>query len=140
MTLQIDGANQTFDLLIDGELVIDDAAFRSPLVGGVSRIEWYANSANYGSAYIDDIRILQGTDRDRSNAGITSITTDAGEPARSGDTWLLNVAAATTEFRATVTPTAAVVSGITIDGVSAEPGQASAPIALDEGSTRSRSW
>jgi parallel beta-helix repeat protein len=57
--LVIDTVNQRFDLLIDGETYISDGEFRNamPAIGSMS---FYANSSNYGSAYVDDVRISYG--------------------------------------------------------------------------------
>ncbi|MEU4223445.1 carboxypeptidase regulatory-like domain-containing protein [Nonomuraea sp. NPDC026600] len=55
----IDTVNQRFDLLLDGRKVLDDAAFRTTM-DGVAQIDYYANSSNYGSVHIDDVRVSQG--------------------------------------------------------------------------------
>ena len=49
--------SQTFDLLVDGQLVLDNAAFRSVL-DGVAQLDYYANSSNYGTALIDNVRVI----------------------------------------------------------------------------------
>ena len=52
----ISTATQTFDLYLDGALVLDNSAFRNPLTG-VAQIDYYANSSNYGSVVIDDVAV-----------------------------------------------------------------------------------
>ncbi|MET0887436.1 MAG: carboxypeptidase regulatory-like domain-containing protein, partial [Mycetocola sp.] len=129
----VDTINQRFDLFIDGVRVIDDATFRNPLTGGVARIDYYANSSNYGSAHVDDLRILQGSDRDRSEAGLAALTTDAGEPVFDGERWRLQVGAAVDDIVITATPASATALGLTVDGIATRPGEPSAPVALSEG-------
>ncbi|MFI5908515.1 right-handed parallel beta-helix repeat-containing protein [Dactylosporangium sp. NPDC051541] len=46
----------SFDLFLDGVLVLDNAAVRNPLPG-LAQIDYYANSTNYGSVVIDDIAV-----------------------------------------------------------------------------------
>ena len=48
-------ASQTFDLYLDGVLVLDNSTFRNALAG-VAQIDFYANSSNYGSVVIDDVK------------------------------------------------------------------------------------
>jgi len=55
----IDVVNQRFDLYLDGVAVLTGAAFRAPL-DGVAQIDYYANSSNYGSVHLDDLRVSQG--------------------------------------------------------------------------------
>jgi hypothetical protein len=133
LTLEVDTVNQRFDLLIDGKRVVDDATFRSPLVGGIARVEYYANSSNYGTIQVDNLRILQGTSRDKANTALTAVETDAGPALQDGTGWRLDVPAGTQSVRVAAKPVAAVVSAITINGAAAQPGVLSDPIALTEG-------
>ncbi|MFI6674775.1 carboxypeptidase regulatory-like domain-containing protein [Kribbella sp. NPDC050470] len=57
--LVVDTVNQRFDLFIDGVRISDDQPFRTamPALGGIA---FYANSSNYGSAHVDDVRISYG--------------------------------------------------------------------------------
>ncbi|WP_162907336.1 carboxypeptidase regulatory-like domain-containing protein [Allorhizocola rhizosphaerae] len=57
--LVIDTVNQRFDLSIDGQPRIDDGRFRNamPAIGSLS---FYANSSNYGSAYVDNVTVAYG--------------------------------------------------------------------------------
>ncbi|WP_434740598.1 right-handed parallel beta-helix repeat-containing protein [Micromonospora sp. SH-82] len=55
LRMVISTASQTFDLYLDGVRVLDDSRFRNPLAG-VAQIDFYANSSNYGSVVVDDIR------------------------------------------------------------------------------------
>ncbi len=57
--LVVDTVNQRFDLFIDDALVSDDQAFRTPMPA-VAGIAFYANSTNFGSAHLDDLRIAYG--------------------------------------------------------------------------------
>lgn len=133
LTLEVDTVNQRFDLLVDDVRLLDDATFRNPMPGGIARIEYYANSSNRGAVHVDDLRILQGTERDRGNAELSAVTTDAGPATRTDDGWKLDVPAGTESIRVTAIPEAEVVGGLTIDGAAVEPGVASEPISLAEG-------
>jgi hypothetical protein len=57
--LVVDTVNQRFDLYLDGTRISDDQPFRAsmPALAGIA---FYANSSNYGSAYVDDVRISYG--------------------------------------------------------------------------------
>jgi hypothetical protein len=57
--LVLDTVNERFDLFIDGTRVTDDKPFRTamPALAGIA---FYANSSNYGSAYVDDVHISYG--------------------------------------------------------------------------------
>jgi hypothetical protein len=57
--LVVDTVNQRFDLFIDGVLVSDDQAFRTPM-SAIAGIAFYANSTNFGSAHLDGVRIAYG--------------------------------------------------------------------------------
>jgi hypothetical protein len=58
--LVVGTVNERFDLFIDGTRISDDQRFRTamPAVAGIA---FYANSSNYGSAYVDDVRISYGS-------------------------------------------------------------------------------
>jgi hypothetical protein len=133
LTLEVDTINQRFDLLIDGKRLVDDATFRSPLAGGIARIEYYANSSNYGTIHVDNLRILQGTTRGKGNTALAAVQTDAGNAVQDGTGWRLDVPAGTQTLRVATKPAADVVSGITINGATAQPGVLSDPITLSEG-------
>ena len=51
--------NERFDLYLDGTRISDDQPFRTamPALAGIA---FYANSSNYGSAHVDDVRISYG--------------------------------------------------------------------------------
>ncbi|MEI8410001.1 MULTISPECIES: carboxypeptidase regulatory-like domain-containing protein [unclassified Kribbella] len=57
--LVVDTVNERFDLYLDGTRISDGQPFRTamPAVAGIA---FYANSSNYGSAYVDDVRISYG--------------------------------------------------------------------------------
>jgi hypothetical protein len=56
--LTVDTAAQTFDLAIDGQSVLDDAASRTPLTG-ISRIAWYADGGERGAVHVDDVAVTR---------------------------------------------------------------------------------
>jgi len=133
LKLEVDTVNQRFDLLVDGERLLDDATFRNPMPGGIARIEYYANSSNKGTIHVDDLRILQGTERDRGNAGLAAVDSDVGPATRTGDGWKLDVGAGTDSIRVSATPEAEVIGGLTIDGTPVDPGALTDPVDLTEG-------
>jgi hypothetical protein len=55
----IDTVNQTYDLYVDGAKLVADAAFRTSMTG-ISRISYYANSSNYGTELVDNVRVGYG--------------------------------------------------------------------------------
>lgn len=59
MRMVIDMAAQNFDLYIDGQKIVDHAAYRIAMAD-IKKIDFYANSSNYGSVYVDNIRVSQG--------------------------------------------------------------------------------
>ncbi|WP_158647370.1 carboxypeptidase regulatory-like domain-containing protein [Actinoplanes sp. ATCC 53533] len=71
----IDVVNQRFDLYLDGTAVLSGAAFRAPM-DGVAQIDFYANSSNYGSVHLDDLRVSQGAGLLPDDAGL--LPDDAG--------------------------------------------------------------
>ncbi len=99
----IDVVNQRFDLFVDGARVLTGAAFRAPM-DGVAQIDYYANSSNYGSVHLDDLRVSQGVGLPPDDAGLLTLTTDHGVPtARPGGGYLLDVPAAVTEVEVVAT-------------------------------------
>lgn len=67
LALVIDTVNQRYDLYVDGTQLVTDASFRTPL-SGIQRISYYANSSNYGSETIDNIRVGYGLNPQQSDA------------------------------------------------------------------------
>jgi hypothetical protein len=59
LALVIDTVNQTYDLYVDGTELVDGAAFSTPL-SGIERISYYANSSNYGTEVVDNVRVGYG--------------------------------------------------------------------------------
>jgi hypothetical protein len=55
--MDIDSANKTYDIYVDGLLLVDDAAFRSQDPGGIQRVLIKQNGDNAGLAYVDDVVI-----------------------------------------------------------------------------------
>lgn len=67
LALVIDTVNQTYDLYVDGKEVVANAAFRTGMPG-IQRIAYYANSSNYGTELIDNVRVGYGLNP-QQNAG-----------------------------------------------------------------------
>jgi hypothetical protein len=109
---------------------------RTSFVGGVARVERYADSANRGSLGADDIHLLRGADRYTGEAGLVSVSTAAGAPTPSRDDLTLSVPAATSQLCVTATPVAHSVSDRTVNGVTAQSGLPSETIDPTEGMNR----
>ena len=99
----IDVVNQRFDLYLDGEAVLTGAAFRAPL-DGVAQIDYYANSSNYGSVHLDDLRVAQGVGLLPADAALLTLHTDYGVPlARPDGGYMLDVPAGVAAVQVTAT-------------------------------------
>jgi hypothetical protein len=59
LALVIDTVNQTYDLYINGTELVSHAPFRTSLPG-IQRISYYANSSNYGTELVDNVRVGYG--------------------------------------------------------------------------------
>jgi hypothetical protein len=55
----IDTVNQTYDLYVNGKELVTNATFRTSMPG-IQRISYYANSSNYGTELIDNVRVGYG--------------------------------------------------------------------------------
>ncbi len=126
----IDTVHQSFDLYLDGRLVFDDAAFRSPL-DGVAQVDFYANSSNYGAIHVDDVRVAQGVGYGRSEAGLASLRTGHGDPQAQPDGgYLLDVPATVGEVTVTAVARSPFSRSVSIDGATTTGGQAQRTIVL----------
>lgn len=87
LTLQANTVTQTYSLLINGVPVETDAPFRTTMTA-ISRIQFYANSSNYGQALIDNIQIRYGTppkDTDAPGKAVISTTQGWANGLRDGN-------------------------------------------------------
>ncbi|WP_433440454.1 carboxypeptidase regulatory-like domain-containing protein [Nonomuraea sp. CA-141351] len=121
----IDTVNQRFDLLIDGRKVLEGAAFRTAM-DGVAQIDYYANSSNYGSIHLDDIRVAQGAGLARDDTGLLGIDTSQGAPADG----VLDVPARVTEVEVTAVARSPFARSVSISGERMEGAQATRKITL----------
>lgn len=71
LVLNTDSAK--FDLYINNEKILDQANFRNP-IPDIGRIEYYANSSNYGTIYMDNIKLYKGIPYDSTDTGQLSVT------------------------------------------------------------------
>jgi hypothetical protein len=55
--MDIDSAAKTYDIYVDGLLLVEDAAFRSQDPGGIQRVWVKQGTNNAGLAYVDDLVI-----------------------------------------------------------------------------------
>ncbi|MEO3927763.1 carboxypeptidase regulatory-like domain-containing protein [Micromonosporaceae bacterium B7E4] len=126
----IDTVNQRFDLYLDGQRLLDDAAFRNPM-DGVAQIDYYADSSNYGSVHLDDIRVAQGVALWPSDANLASLNTDHGAPeAKPGGGYLLDVPARVAQVEVTAVARSPFTRSVAIDGEPVAGSQGSRVIAL----------
>lgn len=79
LTLTIDTNAQRFDLDVNGAKLVDDGTFRAPMTG-ISRIEWYANGGERGTAQVDNVSIT----RSAQVEGATYYVSAAGDDANAG--------------------------------------------------------
>lgn len=76
LALVIDTVNQTYSLSVNGTQLVTDATFRTSMAG-IQRISYYANSSNYGTENIDNVRVGYGIDPQQAAApakGVLSTT------------------------------------------------------------------
>jgi hypothetical protein len=126
----IDTVNQRFDLYLDGQRLLDGAAFRNPM-DGVAQIDYYADSSNYGSVHLDDLRIAQGVALRPDDAALASLQTDQGEPeAKPGGGYLLDVPARVAQVEVTAVARSPFARSVAIDGAPVPGPQATRTVAL----------
>ncbi|MGN9841144.1 carboxypeptidase regulatory-like domain-containing protein [Nonomuraea sp. H19] len=123
----IDTVNQRFDLLIDGRRVLEGAAFRNPM-DAVAQIDYYANSSNYGSITLDDIRVSQGVGLARDDTALLSVGTSQGAPSD----MVLDVPARVGEVDVTAVARSPFARSVAIDGERAGGPQATKRITLGD--------
>lgn len=124
----IDTVNQRFDLLLDGRRVLEGAAFRNPM-DTVAQIDYYANSTNYGSIDLDDIRVSQGVGLARDDTALLSVDTSQGAP--DGDL-VLDVPARVGEVEVTAVARSPFAASVAIDGERTAGAQATRRITLGD--------
>jgi hypothetical protein len=128
----IDVANQRFDLYLDGAKVLTGAAFRAPM-DGVAQIDYYANSSNYGSVHLDDLRVSQGVGLLPDDAGLLTLATDHGVPtARPGGGYLLEVPATVTAVAVSATARSPFARSVGIEETVTAGTRATSRIALGD--------
>ncbi|MET7459419.1 carboxypeptidase regulatory-like domain-containing protein [Nonomuraea sp. NPDC005501] len=126
----IDTVNQRFDLLIDGRRVLEGATFRTAL-DGVAQIDYYANSTNYGTLNLDDLRVAQGVGPARDDAGLLSVETGQGTPGPGDDgTYVLDVPARVAQVDVTAVARSPFARSVAIDGEPTAGAQATRRITL----------
>ncbi|TDC84556.1 hypothetical protein E1193_05355 [Micromonospora sp. KC606] len=126
----VDTVNQRFDLYLDGRRLLDDAAFRNSM-DGVAQIDYYADSSNYGSVHLDDVRVAQGVALRPDDAGLATLNTDHGQPeAKPGGGYLLEVPARVAEIEVTAVARSPFTRSVAIDGQPAPGPQATHTVAL----------
>ncbi|MCJ7843306.1 cadherin-like beta sandwich domain-containing protein [Lederbergia sp. NSJ-179] len=127
---------KTFDLYIDGELIWDDAPFRSQ-IDDIGRIDFNATSSNYIEAYIDDIRVIKGKPYAKDDAGLDALELSHGVLNKVSDTrYTLDVGNYVDVIQVIPTATSQFISSIEVNGEKVENGQASQLIALNEGENK----
>ncbi|UJF34843.1 S-layer homology domain-containing protein [Paenibacillus hexagrammi] len=130
MRMVIDTAAQRFDLYIDGEKLVDQAAFRQSMTD-IKRIDFYANSSNYGSVNVDNIRVTQGIGYSKTDATLSSISSSAGELTRLDEThYSIQVPSETEQITLTPTASSPNAASVTVNEISVSSGTVSVPIEL----------
>ncbi|MEH1127994.1 carboxypeptidase regulatory-like domain-containing protein [Micromonospora sp. CPCC 206061] len=128
----IDTVNQRFDLYLDGRRVAGDAAFRTAM-DGVAQVDYYANSSNYGSVHVDDVRVSQGVGLLPGDAALATLQTDHGAPvARPDGGYRLEVPARVGEVEVTAVARSPFARSVSVDGATFAGAQASQRVALGQ--------
>lgn len=65
VVLVMDTVNQTFDLYVNGTEFLTDAPFRTSMPE-IGRIAWYANSSNFGTELVDNVRVGFGLNAEQA--------------------------------------------------------------------------
>ncbi|WP_164716568.1 S-layer homology domain-containing protein [Paenibacillus whitsoniae] len=135
MRMVIDTAAQTYDLYFNGQKIVDHSGFRQSMTD-ITKIDFYANSSNYGSVSVDNVRITQGIGYSKMDATLADVASSAGAVAKLDDThYAVQVASDVTSL--TLTPTAGSpnAKSITVAGTPVASGTASVPIVLTDDQT-----
>ncbi|MEI7026629.1 carboxypeptidase regulatory-like domain-containing protein [Paenibacillus sp. y28] len=131
----INTETQTFDLYVDGEQIYKNATFRRDMPD-ISSIMFYANSSNYGSVHVDNIKVIQGYAYDINDANLAGLAMDGGELQRLDDThYTVNVSSETESVILTPTAFSPYAKSIMVSGNAAVSGQPAAPVELTEDQT-----
>ncbi|NOU63853.1 hypothetical protein GC096_07425 [Paenibacillus sp. LMG 31461] len=126
----IDMAAQSFDLYIDGIKIVDRAPYRIAMAD-IKKIDFYANSTNYGSVYIDNVRITQGIGYSKSDATLAELSSDAGTLTRLDEThYAIQVPSNVEQVNLTPVASSPNVKSILVNGVPVGSGNSSDSIAL----------
>lgn len=133
LRLVMNTGSSKFDLYIDDVLVIDQAAFRNK-IPDIGRIDYYANSSNYGTAYIDNIKLYKGIPYDRNEARLESLTVNEGELVKQSEqSYSMEVPYFVDVISLTAAASSPLYSALTVNGIQAKSGQPSEPVMLVEG-------
>jgi hypothetical protein len=128
----IDTVNQRFDLYLDGRRVFDDAAFRTAM-DGVAQVDYYANSSNYGSVHVDDVRVSQGVGLPPGDTALATLQTDQGAPvAQPGGGYTLEVPARVGEVEVTAVARSPFARSVSVDGTASTGAQANGRVTLGQ--------
>ncbi|MEU4157889.1 carboxypeptidase regulatory-like domain-containing protein [Actinoplanes sp. NPDC026670] len=132
----IDTVNQRFDLYLDGVQVLSRATFRVP-VDGVARLDWFANSSNYGVVHLDDLRVSQGVGLTPDDTALRHLSTGHGLPQPvTGSGYLLEVAATVGSVDVTAVARSRFARSVAIGDSTTDGDRAVATVTLgDTGST-----
>ncbi|ASA23882.1 S-layer homology domain-containing protein [Paenibacillus donghaensis] len=122
-----------FDLYIDDVLVVEQAAFRNK-IPDIGRIDYYANSSNYGTAYIDNVRLYQGIPYERNDAGLTGVIADRGTLVKQGGDYSLELPYFMDSVQLTAAASSPNITSLTVNGIPAVSGQPAEKVMLVEGS------
>ncbi|SFM11673.1 Right handed beta helix region [Gracilibacillus orientalis] len=122
-----------FDLIIDGQMIWDNAPFRSQ-IEDVEKIEVSATSSNMVEAYMDNIRVIKGVPYAKDDSTLDSIAISQGELTKVSDTrYTVDAGNYVDEIQVTPTTTSQFVSSVEVNGEEVENGQESQAISLNEG-------
>lgn len=122
-----------YDLFVNDELVVREAAFRNK-ISDIGRIEYYANSSNYSTTVIDNVKIYKGIPNDRNDASLAGLEADFGTLKKRNDgTYSLEVPYFVDSVKLTATAGSSSVQSITVDGQPAGNGEPSLPVPLKSG-------
>ncbi|MFP4977216.1 cadherin-like beta sandwich domain-containing protein [Paenibacillus sp. CN-4] len=119
-------------MYIDDVLVVEQAPFRNK-IEDIGRIEYYANSSNTGTAYIDNFRLYQGIPYDRNDARLAGLVSSLGPLVKQGDgSYRLEVPYFMDKVELTATANSPEATSLTVNGESVVSGQP-AEVSLAEG-------
>ncbi|WNS43715.1 S-layer homology domain-containing protein [Paenibacillus sp. MMS20-IR301] len=132
LRLVMNTGSSRFDLYVDDVQVAEQAAFRNK-IPDIGRIDYYANSSNYGTAYIDNVQLYQGIPYERNDAAITGVTADLGPLLKQGEDYSLEVPYFMDAVQLTVAADSPNISSLTVNGLPAVSGVPADKIILEEG-------